>query len=200
MVKRLFAPDTLVLAILVLALGFTVSSAGASAQGTPAAPRDQEAIGPYPVHIHAGSCDELGDIVFPLNPLTRVSADVPPGGTPVEAIPTAEVALDATPADAATTDETTVVAGSSTIVEASLEDILAEQHAINAHQSPENLEDYIACGDLPSEATDGEVRIELQEVNNSGYTGFAHLQDNEDGTTTVTVGLMLSGDDTTGTS
>ena len=199
MVKRLFAPVTLVVVILVFALGFTVSSATAGAQGTPAAPRDQEAVGPYPAHIHSGSCDELGEIVFPLNPLTRVSADVPPGGTPVEGIPTAEVALDATPVEAATTDETTLVAGSSTIVDASLEDILADQHAINVHQSPENLEDYIACGNLPSEATDGEVRIELQELDNSGYTGVAHLQDNEDGTTTVTVGLMLTGNDTTGT-
>ncbi len=108
------------------------------------------------------------------------------------------VNLDATPVPGAV-DETTIVSGSTTIVEASLDDILAEEHAINVHQSPENIDVYIACGDLTGTPTDGELQIELQELNNSGYVGEAQLQDNEDGTTTVTVVLMLGAGEGTGT-
>ncbi len=82
-----------------------------------------------------------------------------------------------------------MVAESTTEVEASLDDILAVEHAINVHESAANIQNYIACGDLVGPATDGELRIELQELNDSGYTGEAHLVDNGDGTTTVTITL-----------
>lgn len=202
MIKRIFAPVTLVVTALVFALGFAASLSLAGAQGTVATPAGQEdvdVVSPFPAHIHTGTCDELGDVVYPLSDLTRIGADVPPGGTPVEGIPTAEVDTEATPAVAATSDETTVVAGSTTIVEASLEDILAEEHAINVHESPENIQNYIACGDITGTPTDGELTIELQELNDSGYIGEAQLEDNADGTTTVTVALMLAGTDATGT-
>ena len=196
MIKRIFAPVTLVVTALVFALGFAASLSLAGAQGTVATPAGQEDIppvAPYPAHIHAGTCDELGDVVFPLSDLTRIGADVPPGGTPVAGVPTVAVDIDATPASAAMSEDPTVVSGSATIVEASLEDILAEEHAINVHQSPENIEDYIACGNLTGTVTDGELQIELHELNDSGYVGEAQLQDNEDGTTTVTVVLQLEG-------
>ncbi|HEV2073622.1 MAG TPA: hypothetical protein VGR29_08280 [Thermomicrobiales bacterium] len=200
MTKRFFAPVTLLIAAFVLALGVAASLSAASAQGTatPAGQEDVDPVAPYPAHIHSGTCEELGDVVFPLSDLTRIGADVPPGGTPVEGVPTVAVDLDATPVPGAV-DETTIVSGSTTIVEASLDDILAEEHAINVHQSPENIDVYIACGDLTGTPTDGELQIELQELNESGYVGEAQLQDNEDGTTTVTVVLMLGAEDGTGT-
>ena len=63
------------------------------------------------------------------------------------------------------------------------------------HESAENIGNYIACGDLTVPATDGELHIDLKELNGSGYTGEAHLVDNGDGTTTVTVTLMMTGDE-----
>ena len=196
MTKRFFAPVALVVAAFVFALSFAASLTAVSAQGsaaTPAGEEDIPPVAPYPAHIHSGSCDELGDVVFPLNDLTRIGADVPPGGTPVAGVPTVAVDIDATPASAAMSEDPTVVSGSTTIVEASLEDILAEEHAINVHQSPENIQDYIACGDLTGTVTDGMLQIELHELNDSGYVGEAQLQDNEDGTTTVTVVLQIEG-------
>jgi plastocyanin len=134
----------------------------------------------HPAHIHSGTCEELGDVVFPLNDIAPLDAGATPAATPA-----------ASPAVAGAGD---VVAESTTEVEASLDDILAAEHAVNVHESAENIQNYIACGDLTGPAPDGELRIELQELNDSGYTGQAHLVDNGDGTTTVTVTLMTTGD------
>ncbi|HEV2073015.1 MAG TPA: cupredoxin family copper-binding protein, partial [Thermomicrobiales bacterium] len=87
-----------------------------------------------------------------------------------------------------------VVAESTTEVDASFEELLAsEEYAINVHESAENIGNYIACGNPTGPATDGELHIDLEELNDSGYTGQAHLVDNGDGTTTVTVTLMTMG-------
>jgi plastocyanin len=135
----------------------------------------------HPVHIHSGTCEELGDVVFPLNDLVPLDAAATPAASPA-----------ASPAAGGAGE---VVAESTTEVEASFEELLAsEAYAINAHESAENIGNYIACGNLTGPATDGEVRIELQELNDSGYTGEAHLVDNGDGTTTVTVTLRTTGD------
>jgi len=83
-----------------------------------------------------------------------------------------------------------VAAQSITDVDVALEDILADDHAINVHESVENIQNYIACGDVTGEVEDGELAIELQELNDSGITGGALLTDNGDGTTTVTVTLV----------
>jgi hypothetical protein len=88
-----------------------------------------------------------------------------------------------------------VVAMSTSTVEASLEDILGAEHAINVHLSAEEIGVYIACGDITGEQTDGTLEIELQEENDSGYQGMATLMDNGDGTTTVDVMLMMSGEE-----
>jgi hypothetical protein len=66
--------------------------------------------GVHPAHIHAGTCDDLGDVVFPLE-------DVVDG-----------------------TSESTV--------EATLDVILADQHAINVHLSADEMDVYVACGNI----------------------------------------------------
>jgi plastocyanin len=147
----------------------------------------------HPAHIHAGTCEELGDVVFPLNDVVALGGDVAPASTPGTMSASPEAGTDGTPGAAAAAGAGEVVAESTTEVEASLDDILAAEHAINVHESAENIQNYIACGDLTGPATDGELRVELQELNDSGYTGEAHLVDNGDGTTTVTVTLMTTG-------
>jgi plastocyanin len=148
----------------------------------------------HPAHIHAGTCDELGDVVFPLNDVAALGGGIAPGSTPGAMSASSEAGPDGTPVAADAAGAGDVVAESTTEVEASLDDILAAEHAINVHESAENIQNYIACGDLTGPATDGELRVELQELNASGYTGEAHLVDNGDGTTTVTVTLMTTGD------
>jgi hypothetical protein len=129
----------------------------------------------HPAHIHFGTCAELGDIAFPLNNLTSGGGAATPEGD------------DAATPDApmASTSEDGGGATSSTDVEASLDDIIAGGHAINVHESVENIQNYIACGDVTGTATGGILEVELAELNASGYS--ATLTDNGDGTTTVEV-------------
>ncbi len=138
----------------------------------------------HPGHIHAGTCDELGDVVFPLEDATYGGMGM---GTPMAGM---DMGSMATPGAGMMGDE---VARSVTEVEASLDDILAAEHAINFHESAENIENYIACGDLTGTPEDGALEVELEELNDSGISGRAMLEDNGDGTTTVTVELEHAG-------
>ena len=136
----------------------------------------------HPGHIHSGTCDELGDVVFPLEDATSGGMM----GTPMAGM---DMGAMATPG-AGMGGETY---RSVTEVEASLDDILAAEHAINFHESAENIETYVACGDLAGTPEDGALEVELEELNDSGISGQATLEDNGDGTTTVTVELMGMG-------
>jgi hypothetical protein len=137
----------------------------------------------HPAYIHAGSCPDVGDVVFPLIDVTQTVMM----GSPVAGV-------DATPmagmADAAMGD----IAVSTSTVEASLDDILAAEHAINVHLSADEIGTYIACGDIAGEATDGELEIALEEQNDSGYQGTALLTDAGDGTTAVDIMLESARD------
>lgn len=196
MTRRIRAPFALIFAAAMLAIGLVSGATAISAQGTDATPSAAEDMtGAFPAHIHSGTCDELGDVVFPLNEITRAAAYEPAEATPIEGIATPPATIDATPG-AAELAETTLIASSTTVVEAPLDDILADEHAINVHQGEDAMQTYIACGVVTGEPADGELRIELQELNDSGYSGTALLMDNGDGTTTVTVELMLGADGT----
>lgn len=199
--KRPFMLLTFAIAALMVVAGFGLR-VGAQDTATPGA---ADAV-TRPTHIHAGSCPEVGDVVYPLNELTAALGPdyLAEGGTPTVAAvesPAAStpvgigevIAADERAAASPAAADVEVVAESTTIIEASLDDILGAEHAINVHESPENIQNYIACGDLTGPATDGELHIELQELNDSGFVGRAHLTENGDGTTTVTVTLLLSG-------
>jgi hypothetical protein len=192
MSKRVCAPAAFVIAAFVLAMSLLASVPAVGAQGMDATPAADETTGAFPAHIHTGTCATLGDVVFPLNDLTRAGADMPVDATPGAMVATPDdMTTAATPG--ATSGQMAPIASSSTVVEASLDDILGAEHAINVHESAENIQNYIACGDLTGSATNGELTIELQELNDSGFMGEAVLLDNGDGTTTVTVTLMTSG-------
>jgi hypothetical protein len=185
MVKRIVAPANLIIAAFIFLLGFLAGSPALFAQGTPA-------VDPaYPAHIHEGTCAELGAVVYPLESVTPLGVDAAPVATAEmqDASPEA-MAVDGTPVGSESVGEGQVVAESTTIVEASLDDIMGAEHAVNVHESAENIDVFIACGDITGEMTDESLLIELQELNDSGYSGEAVLTDNGDGTTTVTVTLM----------
>ena len=139
---------------------------------------------PHPAHIHAGTCDELGEVVFPL---TDVSSDMSMGmtGTPADA------SADEDMEDMGDMASMTMVEVSMTTVDASLDDIIDGGHAINVHESADNIENYIACGDITGTAVDGQLVIALQELNGSGYVGVAHLEEEDD--STVVHVFLLSG-------
>jgi hypothetical protein len=193
MSKGIPATTRLIVTAFLLMAGVFAGTHGLSAQGTPAAMGGET---PHPAHIHSGTCMELGDVVYPLTDVAGPDAMASPSSSPA--------AMDMMDMDEGTPmagmDESAeVVATSMTDVEAALDDILAAEHAINVHESAENIGNYIACGDVTGEVTDGTLEIELQELNGSGYSGEAYLVDNGDGTTTVTVTLMKSESGMTGT-
>lgn len=154
---------------------FTVATLTASmavvtvAQDATPGTEDMAAGTARPAHIHAGTCESLGDVVFPLNDVTL------PGRTM---------------ASPAATPDINLVSESTTTVDVALEDILAEEHAINVHQSAEDIDVYIACGNVTGTPEDGMLDVNLGELNDSGYTGQATLVANDDVSTTITVTII----------
>lgn len=195
--RRSLSLTSLLVAAIMFVLGGLLTTSGLSAQGTPEAQGDADVIA-HPAHIHAGTCQDLGDVVYPLEDVSTGSVGAAPVaspdvmGTPM-AEETAETGMSGTPMPTSAA-QGQIHAMSTTDVEASLDDILGAEHAINVHESAENIQNYIACGDITGEATDGMLSIELQELNGSGFSGEAVLVDNGDGTTTVTVTLFSSAD------
>jgi hypothetical protein len=140
----------------------------------------------HPAHIHEGTCDNLNPA--PAFPLEDVR--LPEAGE-ATAMPMGRMTM------------VHEVETSTTTVPVRLEDLLAAPHAINVHQSADQIEHYIACGELAGAVRphfqgpmgDGLV-VPLRELNDSGYAGMAWLQLNGE-ETTVTIflaqGLMGRG-------
>lgn len=181
MSKRFIGSLAAIAAMLAMLAGSMVGGTAVAQSGTPGVTEDSV---PRPNHIHSGTCgDELGDVVFPLTDLS---------GATIQGSPVASPIVE----DAATPEVTTgeVVVQGITNVDVALDDILADDHAINVHNSADDMGTYIACGNITGEPTDGELEIELDELNDSGFSGGAILTDNGDGTTTVTVTLVDQSD------
>ncbi len=118
---------------------------------------------------------------------------------------------------------TDVVDGVSvTAVNQGLPAVLRGQFAINVHQSPENIQTYIACGDIPAQpgaaaqpvatagpaavptpaprpspspgggVSAGPVTVRIQQQNNSGVTGVAALAGVSNGQSTEVVLVLPS--------
>jgi hypothetical protein len=80
-----------------------------------------------------------------------------------------------------------MVATSMTTVEVSLDDLLAEPYAINLHKSDQDVQTYVACGDITGTVVDGQLVIGLKQQSDSGIAGVAVLTSNDAGGTDVTV-------------
>jgi hypothetical protein len=189
--------------VLKAAAPVTVAVAMAFGVGTAAA-QDGMAAMAHPGHIHSGTCEDLGDVVFPLTDAQMGAAGMMGGmmGTPeagMMATPEAGMmgtpeagmmatpeagAMDATPTmGMGETQGSEMVATSVTTVDASLDDILGAEHAINFHESEENIQNYIACGEIGGTVAigagmdeGGTLVIGLRELNDSGYSGIAVLE------------------------
>jgi hypothetical protein len=103
-----------------------------------------------PAHIHTGSCDELGEVVAPFNNLTAPEGDET--GQENEGL----------------------VQYSFTTVPLTLDAILADDHAVNVHESEDDIENYIACGAIGGVVdANGSLVVTLHELNDSGFSGIA---------------------------
>ena len=88
------------------------------------------------------------------------------------------------------------VATSTTTIDATLDELLASPFAINAHESAENIETYIACGDIAGPVVDGVLLVPMRAQNDSGISGVAVLATNDAGG--VDVMVYLTYPETTG--
>ena len=127
----------------------------------------------HPAHIHTGTCEELGEVAYPLADVATQTGEEmgASGGHPVKV---SEV----------------------NHVDVPLQEILDGGHAINIHLSAEEIDTYIACGNIGGvvhERENGEgmeVTIALAELNDSGHVGIAWLGDDGKGGTNVSVSLI----------
>jgi hypothetical protein len=140
----------------VIALAASIMLVPVSVAQTPVSEVQGEEA-PHPAHIHAGSCEQLGEVVLPV-------ADV------------------AVPADAMREGPDTAhpVKISQSHVDMPLQELIDGGYAVNVHQSGEEIDVSIACGDIGGYViTDPAGRIELfiglQERNDSGHTGVARF-------------------------
>ena len=114
--------------------------------------------------IHIGDCDELREVVQPLTSLT-VPAGVIAGN-----------------------DEAVLAEAAFSTIPLSLDAMLAEDHALKVHVSQEEIETYLACGDIGGTVdADGALIVGLKEVDGSGYTGIAYLVPGGPGETVLSV-------------
>jgi copper chaperone CopZ len=122
---------------------------------------------PHPAHIHAGSCGSLdAGVRFSLSDVTTgMTKDAPLGS------------------DAAVPVEIGV-----TTLDATLTDILAGQYAIDVHESTQQPDHSVACGEIGGRSVGNELAVGLKEQDGSGYAGIAWLRADGD-ETTVTVFL-----------
>lgn len=146
-----------------LALAFSGSAAMAQDTSDPS----------HPVHIHSGTCEQLGDVVFPLS---HISDELLVAGEPA-----AGDQVGASSEDGLRVSITTV--------EAALSDITGAEHAINAHMSDDDIGTYIACGNVAGTLIDQSLAFRLNEQSGSGHQGVAWLEDTGEGTTNVTLFL-----------
>src|SRR5918998_5564275 len=102
-----------------------VALSGPAAWAQDATPQAAEPLTPRPAHIHTGTCNEVGEVVAPLTDLTAAAGDRVGQGR--RAI-TAE--------------------SSFTSVPLTLDAILGADHVVNVHLSAEEIETYIACGEI----------------------------------------------------
>jgi plastocyanin len=135
----------------------------------------QEVSPPRPSHIHVGDCDEPGEVIQPLTSLTVPVGDVSGNS-------------DAVVAEAAFTS-----------IPQSLDELLAEDHALKVHLSKEQIQTYIACGDIGGAVdADGALIVGMKELDDSGYAGIAYLVPAANGTTSVSVMIAQVVRDETG--
>jgi hypothetical protein len=194
--KRRFLPMTLIAAAGLFSLTFMAGGSAVAQQssGTPGAGMETA----HPAHIHSGSCSALGDVVYPLTDVTAAGMMSTPMAGMASPVPT--MASGAGVSASPSVGEGDVVAESTTTVQVALADISAGGFAINVHESMDQIQNYIACGDITGTPANNVLQIPLNELNSSGYYGTAELTDNGDGTTTVVVKLEKTGGMATPTS
>ena len=157
--------------IAVTALSSLLIAPSALAQdATPVGGTANDAVA-HPAHIHAGTCAELDP--NPLVPLADVT--LPLVGDDGDQAPTSDDirgAIDQPLVEVSQNDDLDT--------DVTFDELFETSHAINVHESAENIDVYIACGDIGGVVADDEVYIPLYTQNDSGYFGIAKISKDDD--------------------
>ena len=116
----------------------------------------------HPSHVHNGTCANLDP--NPAYPLDNVGPRTDDDGNP----PSTDDIKGSLTSNPVETAETTI--------DVKLDDLLDTAHALNVHESDQNMSNYIACGDIGGPVLDDKLFIGLQQQNDSGYSGVAILE------------------------
>jgi hypothetical protein len=124
-------------------------------------------------HIHAGTCEELGIVVysFPDIRTFRVDEGEDAGVGAIE-----------------------LITGTT---QAPLSSLFGEPFSVHVHESAQNKQTYIACSDIggrpdaPWSEADG-LTLQATEQDGSGFSGFTTLRPSPDGGTQISIALAAS--------
>jgi hypothetical protein len=139
--------------------------------GAMGAAQAHEAHG-HPARIHEGACEELGGVAFRLNGVGgSVDLDNAPVATPTAVNP----------------DSAFQVMVSETAIDATVDDLLASEHAVMIYESDEAME-AIACGPIGGAMSGDTLITGLAEMGVPGHLGFAIFRPEGDG---LVVSLLI---------
>lgn len=131
----------------------------------------------HPARIHKGSCEALQGVAFRLN---GVGGSIDTEGAPI-----------ATPA-AVNPATTYQVMTSETVIDTSITDLLASEHAVMVYESDDAM-DAIACGNLGGAMQGDELITGLAEARIPGHLGFAIFSPDGDQTdVTILLGHAMA--------
>ena len=124
-------------------------------------------------HIHAGTCEELGIVVYSFPDIRTFRLDE---------------------GEEAGVGAIELIAGTT---QTPLSGLFGEPFSVHVHESAQNKQTYIACSDVggrpgdPWSESDG-LTLRAVEQNGSGYSGFTTLRPTADGGTQVSMAIAAS--------
>jgi hypothetical protein len=159
-----------------LTMGAILAGALAMSGPTVTLAQDETVSNSHPAHVHAGTCDDLEP-----NPIVGLDNVEPRQNDPEDEDANNDVqgVLTASQMNWSRTDG----------LELSWDDMLATSHSVNVHESEENIQNYIACGEIGGINVDGSMVIALHPMNDSGYSGIAIIRADGDDNTDIEIYL-----------
>jgi hypothetical protein len=134
----------------------------------------------HPAFIEAGECADLdANPVATLNDLELIGSGDGEADGDDEEERQVESVMTASPIFTSTSED----------IDLSFDDALANSHSVTVHLSQNDLQTYIACGEIGGVVEDDELIVALHPVDYSGYSGIAMLNRDDDGNVEVTVYL-----------
>lgn len=142
-----------------------LAGSAAAQDSTPAATPGGPPEG-YPVAIHQGTCDDPTS-----EPAFEIGNAVTPGVT--------EEGNDVT--TVGESDQVLVLTEASSTIEVTLGDLGEENHVVAVHQSPDDYDTIIACGQISGVVDEGKLVVALAPVGGSPVVGVAIFNEDTSG-------------------